>query len=113
MSMAGELRGVEWRARHGLLNVIVSRCTELASGGRMIDAILTNMVLPRISEEFLIRMMEGKAVWRGCISGLRMASLGMSLNKSRQTWRNTTLRYSAHVGCLSPWFIEFQIPRLK
>ena len=30
----------------------------------MIDAILTNTVLPRISEEFLKRMIEGKAVER-------------------------------------------------
>ena len=38
------------------------RCTELESGGRMIDAILTNTVLPRISEEFLKRMMAGTPV---------------------------------------------------
>jgi type VI secretion system protein VasG len=44
--------------------LIASRCTELESGGRMIDAILTNTVLPRLSEEFLRRMMEGKAVER-------------------------------------------------
>ena len=46
------------------VKLIVSRCTELESGGRMIDAILTNTVLPRISEEFLKRMVEGKAVAR-------------------------------------------------
>ncbi|MFO1349480.1 MAG: type VI secretion system ATPase TssH [Gammaproteobacteria bacterium] len=45
-----------------VVKLIVSRCTELESGGRMIDAILTNTVLPRISEEFLRRMMEGKPV---------------------------------------------------
>jgi len=33
-------------------------------GGRMIDAILTNTMLPRISEEFLRRMLEGKPVER-------------------------------------------------
>ena len=43
---------------------IASRCTELESGGRMIDAILTNTVLPEISEEFLKRMMEGKPIER-------------------------------------------------
>jgi type VI secretion system protein VasG len=42
----------------------VSRCTELESGGRMIDAILTNTVLPRISEELLKRMIEGTPVER-------------------------------------------------
>ena len=43
-----------------VVKLIASRCTELESGGRMIDAILTNTVLPRISEEFLVRMMENK-----------------------------------------------------
>jgi type VI secretion system protein VasG len=41
-----------------VVKLVVSRCTELESGGRMIDAILTNTVLPRISEEILKRMME-------------------------------------------------------
>jgi len=41
---------------------VSKRCTEMESGGRMIDAILTNMVLPRISEEFLKRMMAGEPV---------------------------------------------------
>ena len=45
-----------------VIKLIASRCTELESGGRMIDAILTNTVLPKISEEFLIRMVEGKAI---------------------------------------------------
>jgi type VI secretion system protein VasG len=41
---------------------IVSRCTELESGGRMIDSILTNTVLPTVSRELLTRMMERKPV---------------------------------------------------
>ena len=41
------------------VKLIVSRCTEVESGGRMIDAILTNTVLPEISHEFLKRTMEG------------------------------------------------------
>jgi type VI secretion system protein VasG len=41
------------------VKLIVSRCTEVESGGRMIDAILTNTVLPEISHEFLRRTMEG------------------------------------------------------
>jgi type VI secretion system protein VasG len=41
------------------VNLIVSRCTEVESGGRMIDAILTNTVLPAISHEFLARTMAG------------------------------------------------------
>jgi len=51
-----------------VIKLIASRCTELESGGRMIDAILTNTVLPRISEEFLTRMMEGKTIERVHVS---------------------------------------------
>ena len=47
-----------------VVKLIVSRCTELESGGRMIDAILTNTVLPHISREFLTRLVEGKPVTR-------------------------------------------------
>jgi type VI secretion system protein VasG len=47
-----------------VIKLIISRCTEVESGGRMIDAILTNTMLPRISLEFLTRMMEGKQIER-------------------------------------------------
>jgi type VI secretion system protein VasG len=47
-----------------VVKLIVSRCTELESGGRMIDSILTNTLLPVISKELLTRMMESKAVTR-------------------------------------------------
>ena len=43
-----------------VVKLVVSRCTEVESGGRMIDAILTNTVLPRISEEYLTRMAAGR-----------------------------------------------------
>jgi type VI secretion system protein VasG len=43
----------------GAVKLIVSRCVEVESGGRMIDAILTNTVLPAVSREFLTRMMAG------------------------------------------------------
>ncbi len=42
-----------------VLELIAARCTELESGGRMIDAILTNTVLPQISRELLSRMAQG------------------------------------------------------
>ena len=41
-----------------VIKLIASRCTELESGGRMIDAILTNSVLPAISKVMLTRLME-------------------------------------------------------
>ena len=47
-----------------VVKLVVSRCTESESGGRMIDAILTNTMLPDISKEFLTRMMEGQAIER-------------------------------------------------
>jgi len=46
------------------VKLVVSRCTEGESGGRMIDAILTNTILPRISQEFLTRMVEAKPITR-------------------------------------------------
>ncbi|MCW5611985.1 MAG: type VI secretion system ATPase TssH [Rubrivivax sp.] len=45
-----------------VVQLVVSRCTESESGGRMIDAILTNTMLPDISREFLNRMMEGRPI---------------------------------------------------
>jgi len=47
-----------------VVKLIASRCTELESGGRMIDAILTNTMLPAISQEFLKRMMQGQPIER-------------------------------------------------
>jgi type VI secretion system protein VasG len=47
-----------------VVKLIVSRCTELESGGRMVDAILTNTVLPAISAEFLNRIIAGQPVTR-------------------------------------------------
>jgi len=54
--------GVPFTYSKEVVDLIRSRCTELESGGRMIDAILTNTVLPTISEQFLTRMLEGRAV---------------------------------------------------
>jgi type VI secretion system protein VasG len=45
-----------------VVKLVVSRCTESESGGRMIDAILTNTMLPDVSREFLNRMMAGKTI---------------------------------------------------
>lgn len=41
---------------------IASRCTEVASGARNIDHILTRTLLPEMSAEFLARMADGKAI---------------------------------------------------
>jgi len=73
-----QLRRIEKRIRENhevpftyddeMVKLIVDRCTELESGGRMIDAILTNTVLPAISRQFLTRMMEGNPVERVHVS---------------------------------------------
>jgi len=45
-----------------VVDTIAKRCTEVESGARMVDAILTHSLLPEVSREFLTRLMEGKAV---------------------------------------------------
>ncbi|MGC4088549.1 MAG: type VI secretion system ATPase TssH [Polyangiaceae bacterium] len=47
-----------------VVQLISSRCTELESGGRMIDAVLTNTLLPQVSRELLLRALDGKTVSR-------------------------------------------------
>ncbi len=45
-----------------VVDLIVSRCKEVASGGRVIDAILTNTMLPEMSIALLDRQMRGDEV---------------------------------------------------
>jgi type VI secretion system protein VasG len=42
-----------------VVDLITSRCTEVESGGRMIDAVLTNALLPQMSRELLRRNLDG------------------------------------------------------
>jgi type VI secretion system protein VasG len=42
-----------------VVDLIASRCTEVESGGRMIDAVLTNALLPQMSRELLRRNLDG------------------------------------------------------
>jgi type VI secretion system protein VasG len=51
-----------------VVKLVVSRCTESESGGRMIDAILTNTMLPDVSRAFLNRMIEGVPLGRVKVS---------------------------------------------
>jgi len=57
-----ESHGVPFEYTDAVVDKIVERCQELESGGRMIDAIVTNTMLPDISAEFLRRLMQGKEV---------------------------------------------------
>ena len=45
-----------------LVTAIASRCTEVESGARAVDHILTRTLLPEISREFLARMAEGQTI---------------------------------------------------
>ncbi len=47
-----------------VVELIAKRCAEVESGARVVDAILTNTVLPAISREILNRTMAGKAIGR-------------------------------------------------
>ncbi|AMB84278.1 ClpV1 family T6SS ATPase [Pseudomonas agarici] len=58
-----------------VIDLIVSRCTETESGGRMIDTLLTNSLLPDMSREFLTRMLEGKA-----LAGVRISERNNELH---------------------------------
>ncbi len=58
----GEHHKVPFTYSDEVVNLIASRCTEPESGGRMIDAILTNTMLPAISGAFLQRMLDGAMV---------------------------------------------------
>ncbi len=51
-----------------VVDLISSRCTELESGGRMIDAVLTNTLLPQLSRELLLRTLDGKPPARVAVS---------------------------------------------
>jgi type VI secretion system protein VasG len=57
-----EAHGVPFEYSDAVVDTIVERCQELESGGRMIDAIVTNTMLPEISAEFLRRMMRGEEI---------------------------------------------------
>ncbi len=59
-----ENHGLPFSYDDAVVELISSRCSELESGGRMIDAILTNTVLPRISQELLTRMLDERSVER-------------------------------------------------
>jgi type VI secretion system protein VasG len=58
----GANHGIPFDYGDDVVELIVSRCTEAESGGRVVDAILTNTVLPRVSREYLERLSTGAAL---------------------------------------------------
>ncbi len=61
--------GAELVIGAGTMDLIKARCTEIESGGRMIDAILTNTLLPELSRQVLNRKLEGQALTRVTVTG--------------------------------------------
>ncbi|HEY9064547.1 MAG TPA: type VI secretion system ATPase TssH [Burkholderiaceae bacterium] len=56
--------GIPFTYDDAVVELVASRCNEIESGGRVIDAILTNTVLPKISHEYLMRLSGGQAIRR-------------------------------------------------
>ena len=54
-----ENHGIQFTYDDSVIELIADRCTELDSGGRMIDSILTNTMLPTISQQLLERQIGG------------------------------------------------------
>ena len=52
----------------GVLDHIVSRCTEVDSGARNVDRILTGSLLPQMSAEFLSRLADGGKISRADVN---------------------------------------------
>lgn len=57
-----ENRNVTFSCDEGLIGAIVSRCTEVESGARNVDHILTNTLLPEMSRELLSRTASGESL---------------------------------------------------
>jgi len=51
-----------------VVKVVASRCGEVDSGAPVVDAILTNTVIPKISQEFITRMMQDEKIERVQVS---------------------------------------------
>ncbi|MCG7880535.1 MAG: type VI secretion system ATPase TssH [Candidatus Thiodiazotropha taylori] len=57
-----ENHGIPLTYDDSVVKLIISRCTEVESGARMVDAILTNTLLPEISRHILIEKMEARPI---------------------------------------------------
>ena len=61
--------GAELVLGEGAMDLIKARCTEIESGGRMIDAILTNTLLPELSRRLLTHQLDGGTMGRVTVTG--------------------------------------------
>jgi type VI secretion system protein VasG len=79
VARVGENLGARLDYDEAVVGLIASRCQEVASGGRMIDAILTNSMLPELSTAVLERQVAG-----GRLTAIHVGADG----------RNFTYRYA-------------------
>lgn len=63
-----EHHGIEFIPTADAVQLIVDRCTEVESGGRMVDAILNSSVLPKVSARILESAMCGEVIKRLSLS---------------------------------------------
>jgi type VI secretion system protein VasG len=63
-----EQHKVPFRFDDAVVSQIASRCNVLESGARVVDTILTNSMLSRISQQFLGRILEGRPVTQVAVS---------------------------------------------
>ncbi len=63
-----ENHGAEFTYDEAVVDAIRSRCTEVESGARNVDHILTHSLLPDMSREFLTRMAAGQEVSRAHVT---------------------------------------------
>lgn len=67
-----------------LVELIVSRCTEVDSGARNADAIISNTVLAALSDAFLARMAESKPIKRVTLS-VKRGKLNVGIEEAKRS----------------------------
>jgi len=67
-----------------LVELIVSRCTEVDSGARNADAIISSTVLSALSDAFLARMAESKPIKRVTLS-VKRGKLSVDIEEAKRT----------------------------
>ena len=64
-----ENHAIAFKYDDSVVDLIAQRCTELERGARLVDALITNTLLPEIGREFLTRMADGIPMEKITVSG--------------------------------------------
>ncbi|HEV7405126.1 MAG TPA: type VI secretion system ATPase TssH [Chthoniobacteraceae bacterium] len=57
-----ESHGIPFTWDRGAVDLVAARCTELERGARLVDALITNTILPEIGKEILTRLSDGRPI---------------------------------------------------